>query len=97
MRDVENALTAYVEERKRLAALQKAEAAAREARQLADSQYAAGLIDFQPVLDSQRSLLSAQTAVAVSKTEIAADIIRLYKALGGGWRSEDNQEQDEHE
>ena len=96
LRDVENALTAYVQENERLLSLQAAEEAAREALTLASFQYSAGLSDFQQVLESQRSLLSAQTSVATSKAEIAADIIRLYKALGGGWR-QDNQEQDEHE
>lgn len=97
LRDVENALTAYIEEHKRLASLQAAVAAGQEALQLANLQYTAGLIDFQPVLESQRSLLSAQTAAAVSEAEIAANIIRLYKALGGGWRSEDNQESSNHD
>ena len=96
LRDVENALTAYVQERKRLVALQAAATAGREAFDLANFQYAAGLSDFQAVLESQRSLLSAQTALATSQAEIAADVIRLYKALGGGWPNDD-QEQKEYE
>ncbi|WP_031434112.1 efflux transporter outer membrane subunit [Methylomarinum vadi] len=97
LRDVENALTAYVEESKRLEALQAAALAGKEALQLANFQYAAGLNDFQAVLESQRALLNAETAVAVSKAEITSNIIRLYKALGGGWHNEDSQEQQHHE
>lgn len=97
LRDVENALTAYVEESKRLDALQAAATAGKEALQLANFQYAAGLNDFQAVLESQRTLLNAETAEVVSKAEIAANIIRLYKALGGGWHNEDSQERQHHE
>lgn len=96
LRDVENALTAYSEERKRRDALNAAVEAGISALALADTQYVSGLLDFQRVLDSQRSLLSAQTQLATSESEVAADIIRLYKALGGGWRA-NNSEQADHE
>lgn len=96
LRDVENALTAYSEERKRRDALNAAVEAGISALALADTQYVSGLLDFQRVLDSQRSLLSAQIQLATSESEVAADIIRLYKALGGGWRA-NNSEQADHE
>ncbi|MGZ5057297.1 MAG: efflux transporter outer membrane subunit [Methylobacter sp.] len=96
LRDVENALTAYSEERKRRDALNAAVEAGISALALADTQYISGLLDFQRVLDSQRSLLSAQIQLATSESEVAADIIRLYKTLGGGWRS-NNSEQADHE
>lgn len=97
LRDVENALTAYSEERKRRDALNAAVEAGISALALADAQYISGLLDFQRVLDSQRSLLSAQTQLAASESEVAADIVRLYKALGGGWHANNNSEQASHE
>jgi len=97
LRDVENALTAYSEERKRRDALNAAVEAGIRALALADAQYISGLLDFQRVLDSQRSLLSAQTQLATSESEVAADIVRLYKALGGGWHANNNSEQADHE
>jgi outer membrane protein TolC len=97
LRDVENALTAYSEERKRCDALNAAVEAGISALALADAQYISGLLDFQRVLDSQRSLLSAQTQLATSESEVAADIVRLYKALGGGWHANNNSEQADHE
>lgn len=97
LRDVENALTAYSEERKRRDALNAAVEAGISALALADAQYISGLLDFQRVLDSQRSLLSAQTQLATSESEVAADIVRLYKALGGGWHANNNSEQADHE
>jgi NodT family efflux transporter outer membrane factor (OMF) lipoprotein len=88
LNDVENALVAYAEEQDRLRSLQAAAAAAERASTLARQQYTAGLIDFQSVLDSQRSVLSLQDQVASSRAEATSDLIRLYKALGGGWTPE---------
>ncbi|HEY8554335.1 MAG TPA: efflux transporter outer membrane subunit [Burkholderiales bacterium] len=88
LNDVENALIAYAEEQERLAALQAAADAAQRAFDLASQQYAAGLIDFQALLESQRALLSLQDQQAVSRAEATSNLIRLYKALGGGWTPE---------
>jgi len=97
LRDVENALTAYVEERKRRSILTAAVSAGRSAREQAEAEYVAGISDFQRVLDAQRSLLDAQLQLAGSEAEVAADLIRLYKALGGGWQPENFQEKTEHD
>jgi outer membrane protein, multidrug efflux system len=43
------------------------------------------LIDYQTLLDSQRSLLSAQDRWNRSRVQAATGLIALYKALGGGW------------
>ena len=37
------------------------------------------------VLETQRTLLSTQESVATTTAAVAADHVRLYKALGGGW------------
>ena len=52
---------------------------------LARQRYQSGLIDFRTVLDTQRTLLSAQDSVASTQATLSADHVRLYKALGGGW------------
>ncbi|BAU49195.1 RND transporter [Sulfurifustis variabilis] len=85
LNDVENALVAFGEEQARRAALVDATRAAELAANLATQQYNAGLIDFQVVLDAQRSLLSLQDRLAASEGEVSSNLIRLYKALGGGW------------
>ena len=53
---------------------------------LAQQRYSSGLIDFQSVLETQRTLLSTQDSVAATVASISADHVRLYKALGGGWQ-----------
>lgn len=86
LKDVEDALVALQGDRERLANLRNAADAADNAALLARQRYASGLVDFQTVLETQRSQLSAQDSVASGSTELAADHVRLYKALGGGWQ-----------
>jgi multidrug efflux system outer membrane protein len=85
LKDVEDALVSLQANRDRLVRLQAAEAAASQAALLAQNRYGSGLIDFQTVLQTQRSLLSTQDSLATTQADISADHVRLYKALGGGW------------
>ena len=47
---------------------------------IARNRYAAGLADFQVVLDSQRSLLSLEDQLASSTGDYGSAQIRLYKS-----------------
>ena len=85
LEEVENALKAYAEQQNRRAALKQASGAAQQAVTLAEEKYRAGLIAFFDVLDAQRSLLSFEDQLAQSEGAVTADLIMLYKALGGGW------------
>lgn len=85
LQDVEDALAALAADQERLASLQRALVAARNASLLATQRHASGLIDFQTVLETQRTLLSVQDSVASQQAALAADHVRLYKAVGGGW------------
>ncbi|CCK81943.1 TtgI: toluene efflux pump outer membrane protein [Desulfobacula toluolica Tol2] len=87
LEEVENALTAFVEEQVRKDRLLEAVAAAQRAAELAQDQYTAGLIDFSNVLDAQRSLLSFEDALALSDGRVVANLVTLYKTLGGGWEA----------
>lgn len=48
--------------------------------------YSSGLIDFQTVLDTQRTQLRTQESVAITRIALSENHVRLYKALGGGWQ-----------
>ena len=87
LEEVENALVAYAQEQNRMKALEASTGAAERAVSLSESQYKAGLTDFTSVLDAQRSLLSFQEQLAQSKGKVTSNLVRLYKALGGGWKS----------
>lgn len=85
LEEAENALSAYVQEQVRCLHLAEAAAAAAEAELLARRKYEAGLADFSNVLDAQRTLLSYQDQLAAGRGAVVANLIALYKALGGGW------------
>jgi NodT family efflux transporter outer membrane factor (OMF) lipoprotein len=91
--DVENALVALARSRDREQALANAAESARNAALLARNRYSAGLIDFQSVLDTERSVLSVQDSLASTRADGLSALIRLYKALGGGWSPPNNQSQ----
>ena len=85
--EVENVLVAYAEEQNKRDALRGAEKAARNALELARYKYESGMIDFTIVLEAQRSLLSFQDQLTQSNGTVVSNLIKLYKALGGGWES----------
>src|SRR5262249_51654142 len=85
LEEVENALTEWANEQRRYEALVQAANAARLARDLALVQYNSGLVDFQTVLNADRQLISTEDSLAVSSGELTSNLIRLYKAFGGGW------------
>ncbi|MET0682111.1 MAG: efflux transporter outer membrane subunit [Casimicrobiaceae bacterium] len=90
LKDVEDALVALQGDRDRLGHLQLAAEAAGNASLLARQRYGSGLVDFQTVLDTQRTQLTTQESVANATIDLGADHVRLYKALGGGWNPNDS-------
>lgn len=85
LQDVEDSLTSLAQEQIRRDHLAAAATAAQQSADLSLQLYNAGLRDFREVLDAQRSLLSLQDSLASSGSSVSTDLIRLYKALGGGW------------
>jgi NodT family efflux transporter outer membrane factor (OMF) lipoprotein len=83
--DVESALVALAKSRERLQSLVAATDSARLAAQIAQHRYAAGLIDFLTVQDTQRTLLSVEDSRASAEGDQAAALVQLYKSLGGGF------------
>jgi outer membrane protein TolC len=82
---VEDALVTLRGDQARQLRLQAAAQAATNAATLANQRFRSGLVDFQTVLDTQRTQLSAQDSLAANGADLAADHVRLYKTLGGGW------------
>ncbi len=87
LEEAENAMVSYTNEQQRRESLRSATQAAQAAARLAEYEYQAGIADFSNVLDAQRSLLSFQDQLAQSEGTVTSNLIRLYKALGGGWNS----------
>jgi multidrug efflux system outer membrane protein len=85
--DVENAMAALANTREREVSLSLAVDQSQSALLFAQSQYRAGLVDFQTLLDAERTLLTNQDGLASARADRASALIQLYKALGGGWQA----------
>jgi outer membrane protein TolC len=85
LKETEQALSAYGSELDRHGSLQTARDQSAEALRLAQVRFQNGGASFLDVLDAQRTLVSADAALAASDEALVADQITLFKALGGGW------------
>ncbi len=56
---------------------------------LATQQYRQGVVDFLRILEAQRCFFLAEDELAHGDAQIAANLVALYKAMGGGWEVED--------
>lgn len=83
LQEVDDALSTLRQNQLRLVHLQTAASAAQRAAELAQQRYASGLIDFQTVLLTQRSVYGAQDSAVAQQATLSADRVRLVKALGG--------------
>jgi NodT family efflux transporter outer membrane factor (OMF) lipoprotein len=86
--EVDNALTAYQTEQARRDQLAQAVAQNQRALSLAQSRYQEGVADFLQVLTAQQNLLSSQQQFALATTNVSANLVAVYKALGGGWETQ---------
>jgi NodT family efflux transporter outer membrane factor (OMF) lipoprotein len=85
LEEAENAMVAYGTELERRQRLAEAVDATQRSLELVLTQYTAGLTDFQNVLDTQRTLLTREDELARAEGIAVANLVRLYRALGGGW------------
>ena len=93
--EVQDAMTGIVQEKERKDKLTAGVDNAQGAFDLAENRFQAGLSDYQPVLDSERTLLTMKRQENRSRGQELADLIHLYKALGGGWQPLSDAEQAE--
>lgn len=87
-REVNDAMVVYRKTREETMLLENLQDAALKYVELADLQYLNGVISYMDVLDAQRKYFSAQLDLARNKNEERIALVRLYKALGGGWSEE---------
>lgn len=88
LEESQNAITAYAQEHLRLQSLREAAEAAAETERIERTRFDLGETNFLSVLDAQRTLLDAQDAAADSASVVVQNLVRVYKALGGGWDPE---------
>lgn len=83
--EVEDGIVGFLKSLEATTAQQDAVTAARRSVELASIQYLDGAVDFQRVLDAERSQLQEENNLVRLRSSVATNAISLYKALGGGW------------
>lgn len=93
LHQVEDALAAYGADQERRASLETAATASRNARLLARERYQSGVASFIDVLDAERTEEENELSLADAQTAVSADLVQLYRALGGGWQGSQSMDQ----
>jgi NodT family efflux transporter outer membrane factor (OMF) lipoprotein len=88
-KEVDDALTAYREAQSQRADIARSVTENQAALQAARQRYSEGAIDFLNVITTQAQLLQSENDLANSDTQIATNLVNLYRALGGGWEIAD--------
>jgi len=90
--EVENALVAFIQSMKQLVDIRAAAEAAQRAAEISRWQYEDGLVNFNTVISILSSLSAQQDQLATAEGSLAANMVEVYRSLGGGWqiRSSDN-------
>ena len=86
--EVENALTAYQQEKARSEKLTAGVEAAQSTVVQVRSLYENGLVTFLNVLDAERNLAAVQDQAAASLGQTSRNLASVYRAFGGGWESD---------
>jgi len=87
LHEVENAIAAYAADQQRRDFLSAAVVQNSDALQLSRLRYEAGVVNFTDVLNAERVLQQNQSLLIDSATAVNTDLVRLYRALGGGWET----------
>ena len=90
--DVENAIVAYLKSHDQLVSYQLAAEASARAVKISTTQYKNGQIPFNTVISTLSSDAQQQDLLATAKGNVSANLIQVYKALGGGWQIRENRD-----
>lgn len=85
LQEVEDALISTQKAREKLASDGRRVDALTEYARIAHLRYDNGFTSYIEVLDSQRSLFTAQLTYVDTQKDIYVGLINTYKAMGGGW------------
>ncbi len=84
--EAENALVGFLKAQQQVKYLAESVSAAEQSVGLVRDQYDAGKTDFNRVLTVEQTLTQQQDQWAVAQGSVAQSLIKVYKALGGGWQ-----------
>lgn len=88
-RDVDDALVTVATAEAVQASSERRTASLRQARYLANERYENGYSDYLELLDTERSLFSAELSLSGARGDSYRSRVDLYRALGGDWAAVD--------
>lgn len=91
-REVEDALTDVETYREEFASKERELLASQNAARLSRSRYDKGVTSYLEVLESDRNLFNVELQHSDLLQQYLASYVRLYKALGGGWLTEQEEQ-----
>lgn len=91
-REVEDALVAQAKSRTRAEAQARQVSSLKDYARLARLRYENGYTSYLEVLDAERSLFNTQLQYAQARADALAALVAVYKAMGGGWVTELDQQ-----
>jgi NodT family efflux transporter outer membrane factor (OMF) lipoprotein len=84
-REVEDSLIGFLQAQRQADSLAQGVSETARAVDLVKEQFAAGLTDFNRVYNTESLLVTQQDQLAQTQGNIAANLVGVYRALGGGW------------
>ena len=90
-REVENSLVEVRTLREQIAAVERKLTAARSAANLSMDRYDKGVTSYLEVQETERTLFSVELELSQLDRQYHSSFVRLYKALGGGWMSHEEE------
>jgi multidrug efflux system outer membrane protein len=84
-REVDDALASVLAARSLQDSSERRTDSLRRARELANERYENGYSDYLELLDSDRSLFSAELSLSATRGDSYRSLVELYRALGGDW------------
>jgi NodT family efflux transporter outer membrane factor (OMF) lipoprotein len=84
-REAEDAAVGFLKAQERTKYLDASVAAAARTVEISYDQYKEGVIDFTPVFLFEGTLADQEDQLAVARSQIALNLVDLYRAMGGGW------------
>ncbi|WP_354625134.1 efflux transporter outer membrane subunit [Psychromonas sp. MME2] len=84
--EVENKIVAYLKNQEQVTLYETSAAAAKRAADIATFQYQNGAVNFNTVINTLVSYSQQEDLLASHQGAIAASLVDVYLALGGGWQ-----------
>lgn len=85
LKEVEQSLTVYSNQQKRLKELRAQVKHLKESRDLTAAKYAAGLDSYTNLLDLEQQVLFAEQTLVSTEQSLSESLMAVYKSLGGDW------------